>query len=581
MTKLGTEKIPIIGSEAAAKRKQQLEFQVPPHDLCAQLCDNLTENEADQLKFYVEKIRDNCVGQGDIVRYCDPRHLYTQTPIAVTVVKDNMFSLIGHSDISHNESLLSSTFKHENILNSPLPLRPVTTSKPGYLQKQETPMRKIKFEPDDYSNIQDIYNISGSPIIPTIEKDRILTAILHSEIVQGILNNPSTVISGSKLSILTTSLFPSHEINESIHLSNENKNKLKNLNAQAVQSAVVHGWAYDKLFQDLYDKNIDFKSDCILEPMLEFRTEFIANMPFRNETNNFVTSLGNEILDETPIHFRKLDATPDFMKTSKSNDSGFDSTPPTPNYSTFPTDDLIIAQPGSFVVNDEISMSPIVRSGVKNNPFTVDNLTHGVGDMQIGSNFVTIKCEKCKIEIESGDIAVKAKRAGKGVIWHPQCFVCFKCNELLADLVYFYHGGHVYCARDLAEILKIPRCNACDELIFTKEYTAAENCTFHIKHFCCFQCDTPLAGLEYVPDTQSNMPLCLSCYDTFHAEKCKYCNVVIAHSEQGVSWGKVHWHGGCFVCRGVNCNKSLLGGKFCVKNDMPFCSPICVKSIIQ
>lgn len=579
MTKLGSEKIPIIGSEAAAKRKQQLEFQVPPHDLCAQLCDNLTENEADQLKLYVDKIRDNCVGQGDIVRYGDPRHL-AQTPIAATIVKDKMFSQIGHSDISHNDSLLSSPFKRE--FNSPLPLmRPVTT-RPGYLQQQDTPMRKIKFEPDDYSNIQDIYNISGAPIIPTIEKDRILTAILHSEIVQGILNNPSKVISGSKLSVLTTPLQPNFQ--ESIYLSDENKMKLKNMNAQAIQSGIIHGWAYDKLFQDLNDKNIDFQNDCILEPMSEFRAEYILNEPFRNETSNFVASLGSEILDETPIHFRTLDGIPDFMKTSKSNDSGFDSTPPTPNYNTFPgqlpTDDLI-AQPGSFVINDEMNMSPIVRSGVKNNPFTVDSLAQSVGDMQIGSNFVPIKCEKCTIDIVSGEIAVKAKRAGKGVIWHPECFVCFKCNELLADLVYFYHGGHVYCARDLAEILKIPRCNACDELIFTKEYTAAENCTFHIKHFCCFQCDTPLAGLEYVPDTQSNMPLCLSCYDTFHAEKCKHCNIVIGHSEQGVSWGKVHWHGGCFVCRGVNCNKSLLGGKFCVKNDMPFCSPICVKSVIQ
>lgn len=32
MTQLGSENIPIEGSEAAAKRKQQLEYQVPAHD---------------------------------------------------------------------------------------------------------------------------------------------------------------------------------------------------------------------------------------------------------------------------------------------------------------------------------------------------------------------------------------------------------------------------------------------------------------------------------------------------------------------------------------------------------------------
>lgn len=68
MEKLGTANVPIAGSVAAAKRKQQLEFQVPPHDLDACFCDNLTESETDQLQQYVQKIRDNCVGQGNVVR---------------------------------------------------------------------------------------------------------------------------------------------------------------------------------------------------------------------------------------------------------------------------------------------------------------------------------------------------------------------------------------------------------------------------------------------------------------------------------------------------------------------------------
>lgn len=68
MEKLGTANVPVAGSEAAAKRKQQLEFQVPPHDLDAGFCDNLTESETDQLQQYAQKIRDNCVGQGNVFR---------------------------------------------------------------------------------------------------------------------------------------------------------------------------------------------------------------------------------------------------------------------------------------------------------------------------------------------------------------------------------------------------------------------------------------------------------------------------------------------------------------------------------
>uniref|UniRef100_A0AAQ5XXB8 LIM zinc-binding domain-containing protein n=1 Tax=Amphiprion ocellaris TaxID=80972 RepID=A0AAQ5XXB8_AMPOC len=70
-------------------------------------------------------------------------------------------------------------------------------------------------------------------------------------------------------------------------------------------------------------------------------------------------------------------------------------------------------------------------------------------------------CECC--QINGGDIAVFASRAGHGVCWHPACFVCSMCNELLVDLIYFYQDGKIYCGRHHAERLK-PRCTACDEV---------------------------------------------------------------------------------------------------------------------
>lgn len=71
MEKLGTAQIPVAGSDAALKRKMQLELQVPPHDLDAALCDGLTETEAIQLQQYVQKLREQCVGQGVVVRLGD------------------------------------------------------------------------------------------------------------------------------------------------------------------------------------------------------------------------------------------------------------------------------------------------------------------------------------------------------------------------------------------------------------------------------------------------------------------------------------------------------------------------------
>lgn len=73
---------------------------------------------------------------------------------------------------------------------------------------------------------------------------------------------------------------------------------------------------------------------------------------------------------------------------------------------------------------------------------------------------------QCGGQINGGDIAVFASRAGHAVCWHPACFVCSMCSELLVDLIYFYQDGKIYCGRHHAERLK-PRCTACDEVALT------------------------------------------------------------------------------------------------------------------
>lgn len=60
-------------------------------------------------------------------------------------------------------------------------------------------------------------------------------------------------------------------------------------------------------------------------------------------------------------------------------------------------------------------------------------------------------------------MAVFASRAGADKCWHPACFVCSTCGELLVDLVYFCRDSLLYCGRHHAELLK-PRCAACDEV---------------------------------------------------------------------------------------------------------------------
>lgn len=65
------------------------------------------------------------------------------------------------------------------------------------------------------------------------------------------------------------------------------------------------------------------------------------------------------------------------------------------------------------------------------------------------------------------------------------------------------------------------------QLIFLKEYTVAEGQTFHFKHFCCFECDIPLAEKSYV--SKDDNPVCLPCYERKYS-KVSYLTFLNIHS---------------------------------------------------
>ncbi|KAJ1523843.1 hypothetical protein ONE63_010400 [Megalurothrips usitatus] len=104
-----------------------------------------------------------------------------------------------------------------------------------------------------------------------------------------------------------------------------------------------------------------------------------------------------------------------------------------------------------------MSIDDSIHSGVEIDPKTALSAGPAVPDLKL-------HCAQCTEAISPGEVVVFADRAGSEVVWHPKCFVCNTCQELLVDLVYFFNKGHVYCGRHYAEILDIPRCSACDEV---------------------------------------------------------------------------------------------------------------------
>ncbi|KAK0428369.1 hypothetical protein QR680_010760 [Steinernema hermaphroditum] len=73
------------------------------------------------------------------------------------------------------------------------------------------------------------------------------------------------------------------------------------------------------------------------------------------------------------------------------------------------------------------------------------------------------ECRKCKGLMERSEMAVIAPKLGENTGWHPACFTCNTCEQLLIDLTYCVRDGHIYCERHYAELHK-PRCSACDEV---------------------------------------------------------------------------------------------------------------------
>jgi len=184
-------------------------------------------------------------------------------------------------------------------------------------------------------------------------------------------------------------------------------------------------------------------------------------------------------------------------------------------------------------------------------------------------------CDNCKEHLYSGEVAVFAERTGTDKCWHPKCFVCNTCSELLVDLIYFFKDGKIHCGRHYGELTRV-RCAACDELIFTKEYTQADGLNWHIKHFCCMSCDTALAGNKYV--SREEKPYCMNCYDDLFAKKCQSCKLKIAADGKRITYKDSHWHAldECFSC--VTCKKTMIGQQFIYKDSNVFCTPACAKN---
>eukprot|EP00731_Ephydatia_muelleri_P032074 Em0023g581a len=184
-------------------------------------------------------------------------------------------------------------------------------------------------------------------------------------------------------------------------------------------------------------------------------------------------------------------------------------------------------------------------------------------------------CAGCSMDISLGEVHVVADRLGPDKVWHPRCFKCAECKELLADLIYFASDQQaVYCGRHHGE-LYVKRCAGCDELIFASTFTHAEGKNWHKEHFCCTKCDEPLQDKPY--DAHEDSIYCNSCYSKY-AVLCHKCSKPIGLKHKRVKVGDNSWHDSCFACH--RCRKDLQHCHYYQVNDSLLCDE-CMEPVAQ
>ncbi|KAH9060625.1 LIM-domain-containing protein, partial [Lactarius vividus] len=184
-----------------------------------------------------------------------------------------------------------------------------------------------------------------------------------------------------------------------------------------------------------------------------------------------------------------------------------------------------------------------------------------------------------------------------GVRWHPGCFRCSDCDDLLEYVSSYERDGKPYCHFDYHERFA-PRCYHCktaivDERFITLDDPELGKRTYHEQHFFCSECGDPFLapsidrqnapgarGITFKGDGEfenddvgftvyKGYPYCEACHVRLRSPKCKKCKNGIRDGMQAVEalGGKYHWE--CFCCTG--CEKPFDDPSFFLRENKPFC----------
>ena len=186
----------------------------------------------------------------------------------------------------------------------------------------------------------------------------------------------------------------------------------------------------------------------------------------------------------------------------------------------------------------------------------------------------TAQCSACALPIAGRIVSAASQR------FHPACFSCFACGELLECIAFYPEpetfrsarlariqarlkdfplpeaeahiseqedgddGLRFYCHLDFHEKFS-PRCRSCKTPI-EGEVIVACGGEWHVGHFFCAECGNPFdASMPFVE--KDGYAWCVDCHSRRFSGKCAGCRKAI--EEMVVKALGREWHEGCFCCK--------------------------------
>jgi hypothetical protein len=153
------------------------------------------------------------------------------------------------------------------------------------------------------------------------------------------------------------------------------------------------------------------------------------------------------------------------------------------------------------------------------------------------------KCKLCSEVIK--DVGLHAC----GASWHKDCFVCTSCSAPFPDGAYHEVDGRPYCSAHYYELYG-SKCAGCGEYI-TEELLNALGKTWHPTCFCCENCKSPFADMEFYD--KAGKAYDETCYCELFCPVCPVCGCYVV--EDGSAALGETYHPWCLCCS--NCGEAL------------------------